>query len=82
MGIENLLYDLYFLDSYDYKRLVQKKVKYNDLNKVMTEYIRSLNPNYTIYYVRTWQPSDTSIMFDVGSHTEFFLAEVCDNGST
>lgn len=38
------------------------------------EFVAELNPNYEIYYIRTWE-TKRGTMFDIGSHTEFFLLE-------
>lgn len=40
----------------------------------ITEYVHKLNPGYKIYYTRAWRDDDGGIKYDVGSHTEFFLA--------
>lgn len=31
--------------------------------------------NFRIYYVRTWRDNDGLKVYDVGSHTEFFLLD-------
>ena len=37
------------------------------------DYIHKLNPNYTIYYIRSFPSNDkNTLIIDVGSHTEFF----------
>jgi hypothetical protein len=77
-----MLYDLYFLDSYDRKRLVKKKVEEDKLVKNMIDYAQALNPNFKVYYVRSWKTNKNTTMYDIGSHSEFFLAEEIDNGDS
>lgn len=43
------------------------------VGKKINDFVRDLNPNYKIYYVRSW-PEDGGITYDVGSHVEFFHA--------
>lgn len=63
-------HNLYFINSRgDYRLLVQdicKNEAFTYINKFLEEH------NYKSYYTRTWKTSE-GVMFDVGSHTEFFL---------
>ena len=64
--------NLYFLSSYEEKRLVRENIDPETAMGYINEYIATLNPNFKVYYVRTWE-SEKGTMYDVGSHTEFFL---------
>ena len=65
---------LYFLSSRGEKRLVKENVEVSEAAKEMGNYVKSLNPNYQIYYIRSWYREDyKGTMYDVGSHSEFFL---------
>ena len=65
---------LYFIDARGEMRLVKKGVEAKTACKEMSEYVNSLNPNYKIYYFRSWYSEDYGgTMYDVGSHAEFFL---------
>lgn len=65
---------LYFLSSRGEKRLVKENVEVSEVAKEMGDYVKSLNPNYHIYYIRSWYSEDhKGTMYDVGSHSEFFL---------
>ena len=71
---------LYFLDSRGAKRLVQTNVEPETAMSEITNYIKTINPNYKIYYYRTWySEKDNGTLYDVGSHTEFFLLSKEDN---
>lgn len=39
----------------------------------MIGYVEKLNPNFYVYYVRSWTLDENTTKFDVGSHTEFFV---------
>ena len=64
--------NLYFIRSNGEKRLVRENIDPETAMGYINEYTHSLNPNYKIYYIRTWE-SEEGTMYDVGSHTEFFL---------
>lgn len=54
-------------------RLVKENIENDEkLFCVIHEYVKRLNPNFEIYYIRSWQTEDGITVFDVGSHTEFF----------
>ena len=66
--------NLYFLASNGDKRLVKTNVEPKTAFKHIGEYVKKLNPNYEIYYIRSWYSEDCKgTIYDVGSHTEFFL---------
>lgn len=64
--------NLYFLSSYGEKRLIRENINPETAMGYINEYIATLNPNFKVYYVRTWE-SEKGTMYDVGSHSEFFL---------
>ena len=65
---------LYFIRSSGEKKLVKEGVKPEAAIKEIEAYTHSLNPNYKIYYYRSWYSEDhKGTMYDVGSHTEFFV---------
>ena len=63
---------LYFEDSRGNFRLVCKNCNKENVHECIINYVRSLNPNYKIYYVRFWGNEEHGYTYDVGSHTEFF----------
>lgn len=66
--------NLYFIRSNGEKRLVRENIDPETAMGYINEYIATLNPNFKVYYVRTWYSEDhKGTMYDVGSHTEFFL---------
>ena len=66
--------NLYFLDSRGEQRLVKKNVETETVMKVISHYVNNLNPTYKIYYYRTWFDETTGgTIYDIGSHSEFFL---------
>ena len=64
--------NLYFINSNNEKRLIQENVDPKTIIHYIEEYIANLNPNFKIYYIRTWE-EDGGTMYDVGSHSEFFF---------
>ena len=66
--------NLYFLSSTGEKRLVSTEVNADNVYKIIKDYIYEINPNYEIYYIRSWGDiNKDGITYDVGSHSEFFL---------
>ena len=66
------MHNLYFIRSNGEKRLIYENIDSEKVIGYINEYTHSLNPNFKIYYIRSWE-EDGGIMYDVGSHTEFFL---------
>ena len=64
--------NLYFIRSNGEKRLVRENIDPETAIGYINEYIATLNPNFKVYYIRTWE-TEEGTMYDVGSHTEFFL---------
>lgn len=63
--------NLYFIRSNGERRLVRGNIDPEKAIGYINEYTHSLNPNYKIYYIRSWGENGGT-MYDVGSHTEFF----------
>ena len=61
---------LYFINSRGEYVQLAESVTENEANAVMSEFMNA--HNFKCYYVRSWK-TDEGKMFDVGSHTEFFL---------
>lgn len=66
--------NLYFENRLGELRLVKSNVKTDEIYKVISNYVKQLNPNFKIYYTRSWvSEEDKTIVYDVGSHSEFFI---------
>ena len=66
---------LYFIRSNGEKVLVKENISEESVMYEIVKYTESLNPNYKIYYTRSWKDEETGgTKYDIGSHTEFFLA--------
>lgn len=64
--------NLYFIRSNGEQLLIEFKVEEKDTIKFIKKFIKEKNPDFEIYYIRSWETKEGT-MFDVGSHTEFFL---------
>lgn len=64
--------NLYFIRSNGEKLLVEPNIKEDDVIKFIKKFVKEKNPDFEIYYIRSWE-TDEGTMYDVGSHTEFFL---------
>lgn len=64
--------NLYFIRSNGEYLLLESKIEEKNTIKFIKKFIKEKNPNFEIYYIRSWE-TDEGIMYDVGSHTEFFL---------
>ena len=62
---------LYFQNSQGKERVIAEvateKEAYNESHKFLDEH------NYKSYYTRTWMRNKYDKVYDVGSHTEFFI---------
>ena len=65
---------LYFQNRHDHLKLIGENIEENKIAKAISDYVESINPNFKFYYVRSWA-SDNKIIYDVGSHNEFFVLE-------
>lgn len=63
--------DLYFDDKNGELREVAKNISIEEDTNYIKDYIHQLNPTYHIPYIRTLTLS-TQIIYDVGSHSEYF----------
>ena len=64
------LRNLYFLAGNGEKRLLAENVSYDEAFIEMDTFMKQ--HNFKSYYTRIWGDKE-GMMFDVGSHTEFFL---------
>ena len=65
---------LYFKRSNGEKVLVKEHVDDRKVLQEMRDYVAKLNPDFKIYYFRCWK-TEEGMMYDIGSHTEFFVTE-------
>lgn len=63
---------LFFLDNRGRKRFIKTIIDIEDVHGVIVNYVKKLNPNFKIYYMRSWKDNNDNTMYDVGSHVEFF----------
>ena len=66
----NEIRNLYFIDSRGRYRLLHENVKEKEVHILIQLFLDE--HNFKSYYTRTWD-TDKGKMYDVGSHTEFFL---------
>lgn len=66
--------NLIFIHSDGSESLITKTATEDNVLTKIKEFVAELNPNYKIYYIRTLE-NKRGTMYDVGSHTEFFLLE-------
>lgn len=64
---------LFFEDNKGNMRLVNSTVSEDNIYPEIVKYIKKLNPNFHIHYIRTWAIDNDITQFDIGSHTEFFF---------
>lgn len=60
---------LIFKDSYDRERLINVVKDESEAIQSIATFLKE--HNYTSYYTRIWRQDD-HLVYDVGSHTEFF----------
>lgn len=64
---------LIFENSIGVETIVEPDITPNEASAAITNFIKSKNPDYKIYYIRILGPmEDGSYEYDVGSHSEFF----------
>lgn len=68
------MYNLFFNNQYDENEFIVNCIE-KDIMKNIKEFVKRINPNFKIYYIRSWIDEDDKIWYDVGSHNEFFFAE-------
>lgn len=62
--------NLYFIDSRGNYRLLATNVEEHEAAMAMCVFLDE--HKFKSYYIRTWE-TEEGLMYDVGSHTEFFL---------
>ena len=63
---------LYFQNSRGIERLIAEPLNNEEVNKEIDKFLD--DNNFKSYYSRVWE-ADGRLVFDVGSHTEFFILE-------
>ena len=63
---------LYFQNSRGVERLIAEPLNKQEVNKEINKFLD--DHNFKSYYTRVWE-EDGRLVFDVGSHTEFFILE-------
>ena len=63
---------LYFQNSRGVERLIAEPLNKQEVNKEINKFLD--DHNFKSYYSRVWE-ADGRLVFDVGSHTEFFILE-------
>lgn len=66
--------NLIFLHSDGRETIVSNTATEENVITKIKEFVTKINPNFEIYYIRSWK-TKRGIKYDVGSHTEFFLLE-------
>lgn len=67
---------LYFENSRGKRRLIAEPKMEDDVTKIINEFCEERN--FKIHYIRTWIDGEGLRVYDVGSHTEFFLLDMED----
>ncbi len=62
--------NLYFIDSRGDYRLLTANVEEHKAAMTIHEFLE--HHNFKCHYIRAWE-TEEGLMYDVGSHTEFFL---------
>ena len=63
---------LFFQNSQSKERLIEEPYNREEVVKEINKFLD--DHNYKSYYTRVWEDNDR-LVFDVGSHTEFFILE-------
>lgn len=61
---------LFLQNSRDQERLIAEPSNREEVNKAINKFLDE--HNFKSYYTRVWEENDR-LVFDVGSHTEFFI---------
>ena len=67
---------LYFENSHGNRRIIAEPFTEEDAMKEIYKFCE--DRNFKIYYVRTWKEPNGLMVYDVGSHTEFFYLDDYD----
>lgn len=75
--------NLYFEDRHGQWHLIGKDVSEDEVYQRIKAHVKHLNPNFHIYYIRSWKNDDgLGTTYDVGSHVEFFHTRIVEHAST
>lgn len=69
--VKNFEKNLYFINSMGNWRMIARNVNREKAVKVMHKFCEERG--FQIHYTRIWE-ENSDVWFDVGSHTEFFVA--------
>ena len=64
---------LYFKNTYGQRRVIAEPSSRVEAQKEMYKFCN--DRSFVIHYIRTWRDGDGLEVYDVGSHTEFFLLD-------
>lgn len=64
------MFEVYFVNSYNKRRLIGNCENFYDVNKCITEFLKE--KKFKSYYSRISNPKENHLEIDVGSHSEFF----------
>lgn len=64
--------NLYFKSSRGEERLVKANIEKESAIKEIKAYVHQLNPEFKIYYIRSWESEPGVTTYDLGSWSEFF----------
>lgn len=67
------MYNLFFNNRYNENEFITT-CEEEKIMKEIKNFIKQLNPNFKIYYIRAWKDGNQT-WYDVGSHSEFFFVE-------
>ena len=60
---------------------VPKSADMDTILNMISNDVARYNPNYKIYYTRSWKEEDGSVWFDVGSWSEFYVLKEEDTSN-
>lgn len=63
---------LFFRNSRNELKYIGTPETETEAYKMLREFLKEINPNYKIYYCRTYVNPEGTMIYDVGSHSEFF----------
>lgn len=73
---------VYFENSWGERRVIAEIQSENEMGKVIVDFIAQCNAKkpagakpFVSYYTRSWKNDEGLTVYDVGSHSEFFLLE-------
>lgn len=65
---------LYFENSYGIERVIAEVANEEEAYKEIKKFLD--DHNYKSYYTRSWMRNNNEKIYDVGSHTEFFILKI------